>query len=161
MTDPTLTAALPIEPCGHVGKLPPSPESYRHNYRADWWLRSGEAAKKGRPLTFGDFSKLAALYPQPASEALPRKLALSLYETWTFVLLWAVGQAQDRGGKMHRVHAAILARLHDAMTSAATAGLLLDDSTARLPGLLAEHGFDLEDLLRETAPVETKEPSHG
>ncbi|NUB07110.1 hypothetical protein FW320_13110 [Azospirillum sp. Vi22] len=128
---------------------------------ADWWLRSGEAGKKGRPLTFGDFRKLAALFPQPASEALPRKLALSLYETWTFVLLWAVGQAQARGGKMHRVHAAILARLHDAMTSAATAGILLGDSTARLPGLLAEHGYDLEDLLRETAPVETKEPSHG
>ncbi|MFC5358100.1 hypothetical protein [Azospirillum himalayense] len=35
MTDPTLTAALPIEPCGHVGKLPTSPESYRHNYRVD------------------------------------------------------------------------------------------------------------------------------
>ncbi|CAO3428921.1 hypothetical protein [Azospirillum argentinense] len=99
--------------------------------------------------------------PQSDPDPLPRKLALSLYETWTFVLLWAVGQAQDRGGKMHRVHAAILARLHDAMTSAATAGLLPGDSTARLPGLLAEHGFDLEDLLRETAPVETKEPSHG
>ncbi|MFC5356583.1 hypothetical protein, partial [Azospirillum himalayense] len=28
---------------------------------ADWWLRSGEAGKKGRPLTFGDFRKLAAL----------------------------------------------------------------------------------------------------
>ncbi|AWJ85133.1 hypothetical protein TSH58p_17360 [Azospirillum sp. TSH58] len=128
---------------------------------ADWWLRSGEAGKKGRPLTFGDFRKLAALLSQPASDALPRKLALSLYETWTFVLMWAVGQAHDHGGKMHRLHAAILARLHDAMTSAATAGLLLGDSTARLPGLLAEHGFDLEDLLRETAPVETKEPSHG
>ncbi|WP_353861240.1 hypothetical protein [Azospirillum formosense] len=39
---------------------------------ADWWLRSGEAGKKGRPLTFGDFRKLAALSPaQPAQDADP------------------------------------------------------------------------------------------
>ncbi|NUB16489.1 hypothetical protein GAY28_30755 [Azospirillum brasilense] len=95
------------------------------------------------------------------TDVLTRKLALSLYETWTFAAMWAQTYARDRGGKMPRVHAAMLARLHDAMTSAHAAGYLLGDDTARLPGLLAEHGFDLEDLLRETAPVETKEPSHG
>ncbi|QCO00543.1 hypothetical protein D3093_35460 (plasmid) [Azospirillum argentinense] len=33
MTDSTLTAALPIELCGHVGKLCHDPESYRHTFR--------------------------------------------------------------------------------------------------------------------------------
>lgn len=80
------------------------------------------------------------------AEDLCRELAEALDDCWMFLGVHAQTYAAERKQPMADVHAEMLARVHAAMTKAHKAGHFPEATTARLPELIAEHGYDADAL---------------
>lgn len=80
------------------------------------------------------------------AEDLCRELSAALDDCWMFLGVHAQTYAAERKERMYEVHAEMLTRVHAAMTKAHKAGYFPEATTARLPELLAEHGYSADAL---------------
>lgn len=119
----------------------------------------GSVRENGRET--GKFSEKQGLSGHFAGDwpRLAADLAAALDDTWIFMFIAATTSANQCRTPMHRTHAEMLARVHRVMTDAHAAGLLPAVPTSRLPAILAEHGYDLDNLLLPT-PSKKGQP-HG